>query len=312
MPQMFAGETGEAEGALLEATRSIGEEVLEKTGGDSYRAGQPLRNTPDSLPEPTSGETKPQPTKEGTETPTVEEPKLYAGKYKTMEEWERATTEAGNTIARLNRERDELDSRLKSIEATVAPKTETKPDPLDAIENYGLDKNVFKEAMRATIQEVMEETAKPYNARVQADQAIIEKYPEYKDRFPEVISFLRQNPDVERQVSIAESQGAYELAREYAWLKFNQTQGTEQEAAKIEQSREQAKDKAQRMVDATVTDRKSGHTRDRSTEPKDDRKVSAEELENLKGLVKGGYGTKAWAQVLSPLLPKEDSPWWGQ
>jgi len=314
MPQMYSGETGEASDALLEATRSIGQEVLDRTGGDSYRSGQGLLGTPDAPPEPTSGEkTPPQPlSSPQAETPTVEAEKRFGpgGKYTSMEEWERATIEAGNTITRLNRERDELDSRLKAVEATISPKPEEKADPLDFVENYGIPKEPLKAAIRTTMETMMKEAAEPYNARVQADQAILQKYPEYGERFNDMKAFLHQNPDVERQVSIAESQGAFELAREFAWLKFNQTQGAEAENGKIEESRTQAKDKAQRLVDATVTDRKSGHTRDQSTAPRDDKKVSQEELDHLKGMVKGGYGTKGWAQVLSPLLPKEDSPWW--
>ena len=314
MPQLKAGETGEAEDALLEATRSIGQEVLEKTGGDSYRSGQGLLGTPDApAPGPTPEQVAPQaPSIPKSETPTVEERFGPGGKYKSMEEWERATIEAGNTISEARRENDELKARLSRIEATITPKETPKADPLDDVELLGIPKEPLKQAMRATFQEMMEEAAKPYNARVQADQSIIEKYPEYKDRFPEVISFLHQNPDVERQVSIAENQGAFELAREFAWLKFNQTQNSEAETQKIDQSKSQAKDKAQKMVDATVTDRKSGHTRDQSTAPKNEREVSSEELERLKGMVKGGYAQRGWADVLSPLLPAKDSPWWVQ
>jgi len=295
--------------ALRQVTQEIGQEVLDTTGGDHYRSGQPLKGQPDyQEPAPTAAKPAPE-TEPVSKTPTVEETRYGpGGKYKSMEEWEKATIEAGNTISRLAKERDEFEARLKTVEDTVSPKPQVEDDPLDEIENFGLPKAPLKKAVEREVQRVLREAAEPYNARVKADQEVLTKYPEYKDSFNDLIGFLKENPDVERQVQLAEQSGNYGLAREFAWLKFTAQRGTAVEADKLAQVEEQGKARAQAKVDAAVPDAKRSDTRDRSSAPKDTKTITMEELEDLKTLAKSGYEQKAWARTLAPLLPKEWFP----
>ncbi len=293
--------------ALLAVTQGIGQDVLDKTGGDHYRSGQPLRGHPDYVEPGTTPETTPPELEQTkTEAPTVEDQKLYAGKYKSIEEWEKATYEAGNTISRLAKENEEISGRLRTIEQTMVPPKPVEVNPLDEVEQFGIPKEPLEKAIEAKFNQMMENATRPYNERVKADQAILEKYPEYKDNFNDLIGWLKTNPDVEKQVALAEGQGSYELAREFAWLKFTQNRGTQEESKLIEQSNAQAKERKNKLIDATVTDHRSGHTRDQSTAPKDNRQVTSDELEQLKVMSKGGYEAQAWAKVLNPLLPKDE------
>lgn len=296
-----------AQSALDEAVRSIGSEVLEQTGGDHYRAGQPLQNTPESA-EPTSTEVQatvpqPPPAKE-TETPTV---KGFGpgGKYTSIEDWEKGTIEAGNTISALRRELDEAKARPSAKEPVVPEPPPQEKDPLDELEMLGVPKGPVREAIRAEFQGMLSEVAKDYTTKANADRAIIEKYPEYQERFGELQGWLTEHPEVNQDVEAAARSGQHVLAREYAWLKFTQETGSQKEAETIQEAEAQTKTKAQKRVDAQVTDTKSGHTRDQSSAPKDPKSVTSEELTRATNLAKSGYERKAWAELLNPILPGE-------
>lgn len=292
-----------------DALGAIGTEMMEKTGGDRWRAGQPLLTEPEqqSLPA-TEAEAEPTPVDGGETTDAGTKPtsepgeKLILGKWKSEEEALRGYHEAVHMGNAAKAERDSLAARLAAVERTIAPVSRPEMDPFDELEAFGLPKEVTERAVKHLTQKAVQEMFAPTFHQIQADKDIIQKYPEYKDRFNDLSAFVETNADVKDSVQRAEAVGEYGLAREYAWLKFvnSGVQQIESDLKAADASRS-AEIRATRK-DAAV---QAAPRTDTRTKPSEDTGITSERLEYLKGLAKAGHPTPLWRETIGRTLPKD-------
>jgi len=296
-----------AQALANEALGAIGDDMLERTGGDRWRAGQPLLTEPEQPPPVAEPTVEPTPTAAPEEVSPESKPtsepgeKLFLGKWKSEEEAIRGYHEAVHMGNSAKAERDILASRLSKIEQTLAPPVKEETDPLAEFEIYGVPKEVAERAMKHSAQKAVQELFAPTFSRIQADQAIVEKYPEYRDRFNDLTQFVDANPDVRNSVEEAEAAGKFGLAREYAWLRFVnsnvqkiETQLKEEAAIRTEEIKAVRKD-----ASVGTPSRTSARTK-----PSEEG-LSPERFQYLKDLAKAGHPAPLWRETIGATLPKD-------
>lgn len=298
--------------ALRAAVDQEADAVLKFTGGDVYGPGQKRLETPSGepvkTPETTSGEEKPATEEKPAPATTAEEPKLIAGKYKTEEEAIKGFAEAGNTISSLRKQLDEANARIVSLAPKPAPAPEVV-DPLDEVERFGVPKEPLRAAMNAAAQDALNSLLAPMQARAQADMKIITEVPEYKTEFDNLTKWLHENPDVEKQVvlaeSIAKNPDEFYLARKYAWMHYDRARASSKEDALIEKAIERKQDVVTKRIDAAIVEKKQTVTRDTPAK-KDEEDWNVEKQERLKDLRKSGHEAPLWRAAILPSLAKQN------
>lgn len=293
----------------------MAQEALDLTGGDVWRAGQPLASQ--GAPAEEKGSAEAPPAAEGStpapakitvsdaEKVLLEELGPIAGKY--------------NSIADLKKGMHELIAQRNALLEDKPPATTTPPeteaiDPLDELSTYGLPKDPIQRAVKAAVEHEISARQKAASeaqqVRADADRAIIEKYPDYEKRFDELTEFLRENPDLGRQVVEAERAGYHLLAREYAWLQFSRNVASATETDLKAKSEARKEERTARRADArTISPRQTEEPKLTPEQLEQGPKpLTKEEFERLKALAKEGYDKPLYRRVIGDWLPKDLFP----
>jgi len=197
----------------------MAQEVYDKTGGDVYGTEPAVDSPPATDAEPAAEATTAASPGETLSTETTSEPTLLikgdlAKKYKTPEELERGYFEA----VRMG---NEAKARLDSVAQTVTTgPTPVEVDPLDEIENYGVPRDVIARAIDSRTNAAINKYFAPAIQATNADKAIIEKYPEYQEKFGEIEKFAQGSPEVWEQVQNLNQAGQQFAARQIAYLNW--------------------------------------------------------------------------------------------
>jgi hypothetical protein len=210
----------------LAALDRIATDAYMRTGGDTYGTEPPPVDSPPvadatPAPEPTDGASPlTTPESEPTSEPTLVVTGELAKKYKTPEELTRGYFEA----VRMG---NEAKVRLDSVAQAAAPgPTPVEVDPLDDIENYGVPKELIARGMRKAAREALTEYFAPALQATQADKQIVEKYPEYQEKFSEIERFAQSSPEVWAQVESLNQAGQQFAARQIAYLNWKVAEST--------------------------------------------------------------------------------------
>lgn len=321
----------EAALSVGEVLAKMGEEAFAATGGDLWNSGQPLG--PQGPVEQVEKEAAPAASEDGGSTPPAskEEPPQISvteaekvilaelgplvGKYNSLDELKQG-------LHRVTHERTEYLTRVKELEAAAAPASPPpaspppEADPLDQLEILGLPKEPLAQAIDYAVRKTIEranaaESAK-YEARVKADTEVIEKFPEYRDKFEDLSKWLDTKPELKQKVIEAEKAGYHVLAREFAWLHFTrETNGTQETqlkeaAAKAAVRTKDAKTDARVLSNGQEPNARTIPTEEQVT--KERRFIKAEELGGLVELARQGYAAPLWRRAIGETLPKDVFP----
>jgi len=314
---------GTPEANMLER---IAGEALDKTGGDTWNAGQPLGPSNAAIERAGLNEPPPKAGEESTSAPasTGEEP-AEKSEMTLADAEAMVLKELGPLVGKY----DSLAEAKKGIHnliqalgngqangqatATPTPEPASEPDPLDDLISYGLPKEPFAKAMDQAVERRLGEREKAANeafqARLEADRSIIERYPAYKERFDDLTSFLHTQPALEKQVSEAEKAGYHLLAREYAWLHFTASEAGKAESTLKQESEERKTVRQTQRSDARTMPR--AQTTAPRLEPDQqvpNPTVTRDELKRLTALAREGYDTPLWRRTIGDFLPKDVFP----
>lgn len=296
-----------AEGQAQSLLDQISEAALKETGGDVWRSGQPLA-TPNHPPvEKKEADAKPAEGEGSTPPPSKEAPSWdpgvdYLKKYKSPEE-------AAKGIDNLLQKVQEQERELAQLKAP--PKQETPPaDPADELVNYGLPKEPIKALMEQAFLSMLEKQSKPVMERLKADQEIISRYPDYKEKFSDLSQWLETKPDLKNQVVEAENAGHYLLAREYAWLHYTRNGASQAETQMKERAKAETQENKKAKMDArTMANGQTTEPRPNPAQEAEERKIiKADEFERLVALAKDGYEAPLWRRAIGETLSKDVFP----
>jgi hypothetical protein len=227
----------------------IAQEAWDKTGGDVYGTEPPVEPT---STEPTSDEPVASPTSTDAGESTSAPPAKIWGKYDSLEEAERGYHEAVRMGNLAKAEADALRAE-KAVRQPGPTPEPTEPDPLEDIETYGVPRKLMETAIdaRSKIQAraVLQEMFGPAIAASQADKQIVEKYPEYQEKFSEIETYAKSQPGIWQQVEELNAAGKPLAARQIAYLNWKvataaqaQAQVAEADAARIAEAKPARKD----------------------------------------------------------------------
>lgn len=293
----------------------ISQDVFDLTGGDRYRAGEPLLGDP-SVEKPaadgppvseqadatvaTDADTKApseEPVRDEKGRFTKSEPDaewFLPGLYKTKEEAIKGIHETKRYAS------DALD---KANAAKTEPKAE-EADPLTDLENYGVPKDVMGKAITAGAQKALQQLLEPMAKRIDADRKIVTLYPDYGKNFEDLAAFVESEPELMQKVNRAEAAGEFLLARELAWLNYERFNASKAERAKESKRGQQVERAKETMADAAVTKPSQAETRTRPAVPSPN-DIPEEKFADLLELAKAGYPTPLWKSTIGATLERE-------
>ena len=291
-----------------EVLNQITQDAWEKTGGDLYGT-EPTAESADSQPdaEPTEAKPASSPTTTAAPEPTSDSALPVWGKYRSLEEAERAYHESVRMGNSAKAEADALKARLAAVEQVTKGESTSpeEPDPLAEMESYGMPRKLMQDAIdkRASIKakEAIQEYFGPALRRAEADQKIIEAHPEYSEKFKEIEGFVEAQPEVRQQVEALNASGNFLAARQIAYLNWKVAE-SQRVAAAVETvtAAQTAETKASRKDAGVGSTRRSDS---RTTAPKD---VDTAEDRNRKlELYKAGHQAPYLRSVFDGMLPPD-------
>jgi hypothetical protein len=259
---------------------SITQDAFDKTGGDVYETEPPAEPTADSQPAAAPAEdTSASPAVAAESEPTSEPAKLIFGKYKTPEEAERGYFEA----VRMG---NEAKSRLDTVEKAVAPgPTPAAEDPDAEVELYGMPKEVIGRIVDRRTRAAIAEYFAPAIQATNADKQIVERYPDYAEKFSEIEKFAQSSPEVWQQIEALNGAGQQFAARQIAYLNWKVSTAAQAEETK-------ATAETARKTEAKDTRRDAGVGTSRRADTRTTPEIkgpTAEEEARLLGLYKQGH-----------------------
>lgn len=301
-------EPNDAASLAQDMLSAIGSQALDATGGDIHRSGQPLMGDPNH-PD-TGGPPAPAPTEDVPPVPAPEPaqpaepaaepaPWFLPGLYKTQDE-------AIRGIHETKRYASELQDRVRTVQQTVAPEAPAQPvaDPLDSLENYGVPKEPFKVAMEGIAKSTIQQIFGPAVAKMQADAAIVAKFPEYQSNFEKLTAYVESQPELNEKITRAERAGEYLLARELAWLNYERSNGVVAQAEMQVRNAERVTKAQEAKADAAVMKPSMAESRtaDVIESPNN---MSDEKFTDLIALAKSGYQNPLWRATIGTQLAQQ-------
>jgi hypothetical protein len=267
----------------LDVLARIAGDAYDKTGGDVFGTEPP---PVESQPPAEQAEVPAEPVEPTSEGTTPQPAPLIYGKYKTTEEAERGYFEAARMGNEAKARADAAEAALAAARQVIAPgPTPASEDPLDAIENYGVPKELIAAAIEDRVRKAIPAYFAPALAVTAADKAIIEAHPEYAEKFSEIEAHAQSDPAVWGQIEELNSKGNYLAARQIAYLNWKV-------ASTVQAVENESKAKADRTaeaknarVDAGVGSTRRSDTRTAQVKPE----TSAAEEKRLLDLYKAGH-----------------------
>jgi len=319
---MATGDQNDAVALATELLSAIGDEALEGTGGDRYRAGQPLLNDPSAPPAQPKEDGKPveppsgTPAVEGADAPSSPpapaKPDLVFGQYKSLEEAERGLHETRRYAREAKEEAASAQAELARLRSQFAPqRPESTTNPFDDLSAIGVPKEPLEAAMRAIVQETIQKTFGPAAQRVQADQQILKEFPQYGERFEEMQQFVESVPDLKAKVDRAEADGQYLLAREVAWLNFERQIAQTRQAELEAQGQQRVETAQSKMADAAVTKPSQATARTQKQSKGSPNDLPDEDYQRLINLAKSGHSAPLWRETIGWALAQQNPEMFG-
>jgi len=305
----------EAAAKLLE---EISGEMFEKTGGDVWRSGQPLRDDPtarasqeaaDAAKAASEKEKPAEKPKSGVaaQETTSDWDEPLAGKWKNREAAEKGVHELVHYAKAALARADAAEEKLKGLGKTLNgnEKEESLSDPFDELEAVAMPREPLKKAIRAEAQNLINEMLKPVAERQKADAEIVKMFPEYSEKFDGLLEFLEKNPQVKQDVEYAEAQGQYLMARRYAWTLYAAQEQVKAQDGQVDKAKERAERVADTRPDAAIITPSKSEQR---TIPKEPDWPSKERMEYLKNMAAGGHQDILWRETIGKLLDAQGFP----
>lgn len=161
----------------------------------------------------------PAPAVEPGSTPTAD--RKFAGKYNTVGDLETGYWEQFRETQRILAE----NQALKSHQAQSQPQ---RPDPLSVLEDYGIPPQAvgqaIREVARAEAAAMFETAMAPLAAGVQARGTVMQQFPDFAQREPEIAGFIRSDPVLSQRYDRL-SQTDPQAAMEWAYLQHSRVLG---------------------------------------------------------------------------------------
>jgi hypothetical protein len=284
-----------------EVFSQLAQDAFEKTGGDVW-GNEPPPAVPEGSP-PAPEEAAPAaatPTDPTPAEPTSPKSPVF-GKYGSIEEAERGYFEAVRMGNLAKAEADAANIRLQVIERTVGGGTTptSEEDPLEQMESYGMPRELMQKVVDRQVEQALDRKFTPAIRRMEADQKIVEKYPEYQTEFKAIDSFVETTPDVREQVEELNKAGNYLAARQIAFLNWKLASAQSEVAKVAETTAVRKEEKKDALMDSGVGKprRADSHT----TPARGER--TPEEMKKLVDLYKAGHTTPYLRAMLDSQLP---------
>ena len=278
---------------------AIVNDAFDRTGGDVYETEPPPA---DSQPAAEQPATEPaEAALPAKEEPTSTPPPKVFNKYNNLEEAERGYFSAVEMGNQAKARADEAEARLARITSAAGPTPAPEVDPLDEIENYGVPKELIAKVVDHRVKQGFTELFTPMIEKSQADQKIIEKYPDYQEHFSEIEKFVESDPDLSLEVAGLNKTGNYLAARRSAYLNWKVAQANAVAEQKV------AADSA-RKEEATTARRDAGvgSTRRADTRTAPVREgLTPEKEKDLLDLYHAGHPAPYLRAKLDGMLPSE-------
>jgi hypothetical protein len=297
--EMLMDEQTEAAAKALDALNKIAGDAYDRTGGDVFGTEPPV----EPPAEPTLAEALAPTSEEPPKTePTSEPVPLILGKWKTTEEAERGYHEAVRMGNEAKARADAAEQALAATRKIVSPETTSvTEDPLDQIENYGVPKELIAKAIEDRVRKAIPEYFAPALAISQADKQIVEKYPDYAEKFSEIEQFAQSDPMVWSEIGELNGKGNFLAARQIAYLNWKVASTVQAVETETKAKAERTVEAKNARVDAGVgtSRRADSRTASTSTEP------SQEEEDRLLKLYKAGHPAPYLRAKLDSMLGPE-------
>jgi hypothetical protein len=159
-------------------------------------------------------------------TSAPEQPKLYAGKYPSLEEWEKGHWELHNTLKARESALSQQTERINALEQLLVTRAhledQNRKSPYDSLNESGVPADMVREAVRMEIQQALA----PIAAGARAQQTVRSQFPEYATSENEVAQFLEVNPSLaQRYGQLYNADPA--AAMEWAFLRYRDARASQ-------------------------------------------------------------------------------------
>jgi len=247
---------------------------------------------------------------EGTDTAEEEETQeLVFGKYKSLEAAKDAYMESANSLSRARQEADQLRLQNQQLQALFNQKQQGPQEPEEDIyktlEDLGLPPQILKRAVSQEASEVVNKLFQPLIGEATAEQHMLESVPGYTAEVGNSVNkWVQSHPEVKDLVERARGAGEYVLAKEWAYLRYQQEHATQLNEA--QQANKQVRDEVVKEAKKSAGITKSRNTATQeSRKPKDDKYMESTDFQKLVQSERDGYpkGLARWA--VGDKLPDE-------
>lgn len=158
--------------------------------------------------------------------------KLYAGKFKTIEEMEKAHHLLMHGFNALKAEQDKFLAQAASPPAATVPLSPGRVDPVAApvrndadnqkwVEQYGIDPADIDARVERKLTEARERDAIPGRLMQQADAYMAQAHPDFMTKVDEVKAFVAASPWLRERVATLWSNSLYAEAMEIGYLAYD-------------------------------------------------------------------------------------------
>jgi len=165
-------------------------------------------------------------------------PRKFAGKYTTVEEFERGYWNSAQEAKRLAEENKLLREIAASKQERVNPaeRMDTRKKYLEELSEAAIPVDALANLIREEAQNIVRETFEPLARGAQARSQMLEKYADYEKAERDLNNFLSANPDVNEKYTRMMNAGLEDAALEYAYLNFSRSAAVPTDASGQEQA----------------------------------------------------------------------------
>lgn len=206
------------------------------------------------------------------------EPRVFAGKYPSVEELEKGALEGQSFITQLQRENAELRAR---VTATPTPSPEPEPSPFAEIEQYGVPADLMERAVNTAAAKVVSQFFAPMVAINEVENDMRKSVPGYAQHAGSLEEFIKGDEQTARIVGALGAQGLIREAKLVAFDRFKIAKAAEIEAADKARAAADAAKRSESKADAGVAPTASGQGRS-NKDPRTERMA-----QNLRGAIGG-------------------------
>lgn len=293
-----------AERPFTDLMAQIAQDVQRDVAGEAGGTTPPVVPAPSAVI-PTAVAPAPVP------APTAEDAKLYANKFKTVEELEKAHHLLIHNFNAMKAENDKTLARVATPEqpapAPLSPgrvdpsRTIDRTDPEDAkwTEQYGIDPNDIDARFDRRLAKVQEAQAAPVRAMQAADAYMLNSYPDFPAKVEEVKAFVLATPALKERVTALWANGNFAEAMEIGFLAYDNALRTTQIVQGLNEQTNQRV--SGERGDATMLTSQAGGARE-VTPSQDGYPRTGEDWARIQALRRSGRDAEANRIIYGPLI----------